>query len=398
MTPNNIIKPRALYLTFNVGFMGPTRELLLEVLQNSTELTIFGPGYSSEDEVLAGVEAFVEKNGPYDVILTDEYVLQNFDMEHPERNRFVNHACRFDRGLLFQAAHWRDFLKSYDGIRVICLLQSDYYNFTPLHTERLLETGDYYIGWGEELILEKSMLPFSKVPPECMEATTYKKWRDDYHDFVKANRNRVISTPMFISKDECCDRPLEKRPYDWTCLGADYNARVIARKKLDEAGFKRPGRWMPRAFSVAGKLNFNMYNKYWTLAAIRWGFRRALRQSKYTFTCGSLLKWPIRKFFEVPANGSVLVCEPFKGFEALGYANETNALTVEADDILEAHAWLNTNPDRAQAIATAGRELVLQSHSVEARSEQIALALQAILARQFSGSRWVDGKFTLYDY
>ena len=42
----------------------------------------------------------------------------------------------------------------------------------------------------------------------------------------------------------------------------------------------------------------------------RWIFSRLITLSKITFTDGSLLQAPIRKYFEVPARGSLL----YKGF------------------------------------------------------------------------------------
>lgn len=97
-------------------------------------------------------------------MITDEYVLQSFNMDDIASNRFVNHACRFDRGLLFEAVKWREFLSSYRGTRVIALMQSDYYNFTDIHVERLHALGDYFITWGEEFISSKSELEPERLP------------------------------------------------------------------------------------------------------------------------------------------------------------------------------------------------------------------------------------------
>lgn len=384
-----------LYLTFNVGFMDPTRELLFKVLGQAISITAFGPGHLPEEIVRRGVADFIEKNGPYDFIIVDEYILQSFNMDKPESNRFISHACKFDRGLLFEAAHWQEFFRSYKGKRVIALMQSDFYNFRQYHIEKLHDLGDYFITWGEELILSKSDLPSKEIPNDGINAEIYACWTDNYFDFVQKNSTKIISCPQFVAADEGSNRRLSARSHQWTCLGADYNARVTARKLLDGANFKRPGKWMPNAFALAAKLKFSMYNKYWTLDAIRWGFRRALRNARYTFTCGSILHWPIRKYFEVPVNGSVLVCEAPKGFENLGFIDKENAVVIEVEDILDAGAWLESDPVRAQKIADAGRKLVLEKHSVSARAEQIGSALQAIMNGEFAGSRWENGNFQL---
>jgi hypothetical protein len=50
-------------------------------------------------------------------------------------------------------------------------------------------------------------------------------------------------------------------------------------------------------------------------------------------------------------------------------------------------------PERAQAIASAGRKLVLERHSLAARTGQLAQCLDAIEAGAFGGSAWKQGEF-----
>lgn len=391
-------KPKALYLGFDVGFMNPTRECLLEALAQAVDLTCFGPGYCSPVELAVGVEDFIERKGPFDFIIVDEFSLQDFGrMRKQNRLRFINHACRFDRSLLALGEEFYNYVKQYKGRRLIALMQSDYYNFTERHVDRLREVGDFFLSWGGELILPKRDFDPGKMPDDGVNAAIYGRWTDQYADFVNTEAVRIISCPQFVANDEGSDRRLAARPYEWCCLGSDYNARVVARRKLDGTGLKRPGRWMPQAFAIADKLHFNVYGKYWTIHALRWGFRRALRQAKYAFTCGSILSWPIRKFFEIPVNGAVLVCEPPQGFKDLGFCDQKNAIAVLAEDVLDAHAWLSADIDRAQRIADAGRELVLQKHSIGARAQQIGLALNSILAGTFRGSQWRNGEFQLLE-
>ena len=397
LTQSEPRRPTTLYLTFNTEFLNPTRGLLLKSLDLAAELTVYGPGYSSPETLRQGVENFVASNGPYDFILTDEYVLQPMDRQHPKRNRFMNHACKFDPALLFQATKWRDFLSRYSGKRVICLLQSDFYNFPESYCDALASLGDFYISWGPELILSKNDAAKEAIDSSSVNGHIYERWNDNYLTFAQTHQSSMICCPAFISHEESCDQRLKNRMHAWSCLGADYNARVDARKKLDGAGYSGSGRWLLKMFSVASRLNFNVYNKYWTISIIRWGFRRALQQARYAFTCGSIVEWPIRKFFEIPGNGAVLVCEPFHGFQDLGFRPGENAVVVDPKNILDAHSWLELDPERAQSIADAGRCLVLEKHSVKARAAQIGSALNAILEDRFHGSRWKDGDFQIIE-
>jgi hypothetical protein len=103
----------------------------------------------------------------------------------------------------------------------------------------------------------------------------------------------------------------------------------------------------------------------------------------------------VRKFFEIPALGSVLVCMPCNGFEALGFENGVNAMVARPDQIPEVHAFLEAHPEEAQNIADAGRELIWEKHTVQARAAQLAASLDAILSGRFKGSYWEKGEFCL---
>lgn len=385
-----------MFIGFNVGYLDPTRELMVEILGGVGDLTCFGPGYQPMDVVRRGPETFVARHPPFDLLVCDELAIQDYSpVEAGEPLRFHAHACRFDPGLLRLGLDYQRFIQRYEGLRVLTLMQSDYYNWSHKLIERVESVGDYFIGWGEEFIRPASDFADVEVIPGGVNAAVQARANDTYLDFLRRRADRVVSCPQYVSAREACDIPLARRPHDWSLLGADYDGRVLARNLIDGAGIDRTGKWLGNLQNRATQLRLNLYNKYWTIAFLHWGFRRALRQSRYSFTCGGLLRWPIRKYFELPANGCVMVCEATAGFDALGYRDRTNVVACEARDILDADAWLRAHPDEAQAIADAGRAHVLATHSVEARIRHIGKALDAILGGTFTGSRWVDGAMTL---
>jgi hypothetical protein len=386
-------RPRVLFLSFDLSYLNPTRGLLKQVLERACNLTVFGPGYCSPEDVAAGPQAFADRHGPFDMVVADEYALLRDAVPDDKKHlhRFYYQACRFDPLLIHEGTRYYAFLKSFRGPRVISLLASDYYNFTPDFIDQLEEVGDFYLTWGPELMFRKSEIPAQAVAGQPQNAAIYNRWTDRYYDFVTRHADRLISTPHFISEQEFYDRPLRDRRFDWSVLGADYEARVLARRLIDEAGHRRSGRALPYVFAAAGKVGFHLYNKYWAIALLNSLFQRSIRAARYGFTCGSALRWPIRKYFEIPANGAVLVAERCAGFAALGFRDRLNAVAAEGRDVLDAHAWLASDPARAQTIADAGRSLVETRHSVAARAEQLVDSLSRIQAGSFAGSHWSDG-------
>ena len=65
-------------------------------------------------------------------------------------------------------------------------------------------------------------------------------------------------------------------------------------------------------------------------------FRRTLRRSLASVTCDGSIGYPIRKFFEIPAAGSVLIARPFEQPEALGFRHRDTAILVSDADLHEA--------------------------------------------------------------
>jgi hypothetical protein len=389
-------RPSLLYLAFDVGFLNPSRALLRNVLRGATDAKFFGPGFQPRGILDRGIEAFVSANGPFDFVLADETAIEDFDdLERRGKLRFHNHACRFDRSLLGMGRDYQNYLKRCTDTRIIALLQSDYYNFPQQRIDTIEATGDYFLAWGEEFIKPRSEMRESVMIPGGINSQAFANSNDRYLHFLKRHPGRIISCPQFVSERELYRRPLSERTFDWSVLGADYDERVMARDALDHAGKKRSGDWIRYVFAAAQKLRVNLYNKYMTIALLQWAFQRALRQSRYSYTCGSFVRWPIRKYYEIPANGCVMVCDQPNGFRELGFVDGQNAVVSAGKDVLDADAWLRADPDRSQAIADAGRDLVERCHSVSARTRQIAMVLDRIRRKQFHGSRWRAGEFKL---
>ncbi len=386
---------KALYLSFNVTYLNPSREDLRTVLEHALDLKIHGPGYVSDQELEKPISKIVEECGPFDLLITDEYVMQSFEGLDAEDIRFVNHACRFDPRLLSKAIEWREFLRGYDGIRVLTLMQSDYYNFSVKQIEVLEEVADYYICWGRELMLSKSEILDSDIPKEGVDADIFKNWNNNFLKFLNAKRDRIISTPHFVDGSVFGGNFLRFRKPCYSIVGANYNAREKAREVARKNGIPLTGSSIGRTFAIANKLSFNLHNKYWSISLMRWLFLNAIRRARYGFTCGSIMKWPINKFFEIPANGAVLLCERPKGFDSLGFKDGINSFLCKAEDIADLYLYLEANPDTAQSIADAGQSLVRDRHSVSARTLQIKTAFTQIKHNTFRGSQWIDGNFSL---
>lgn len=391
-------RPRVLFLTFDVDYINPTRQLIKKAIAEGCDVVLFGPGHSTWEEVESGPFAFEERNGPFDIVVGDEFALippPKSAAELPTRS-FLNYACRFDRSLIWKGAEYYEFLRQYQGKRVLTLMQSDFYNFPAHMIDRIEQNGDYFMLWGEELVLSRLEADTQSILPGLLNEKVYGRWTDRFLEFVRQNSNRILSTPAVVDLHEFCDTRLVARPSDWSVLGASYDARRVARANLDQNGISRNGKLLHYLMAGSERTPINIFAHYWGIDFFNWAFRKALKRSRYSYTCGSIAKYCIRKFFEIPASGCVLVADPCQGFDELGFVNENTAIACDAKDIHDAHAWLKANPDRAQEIADRGRELTLNQHSVPARARQFDESFQRIHDGTFKGSYWKSGSLAFH--
>lgn len=378
---------RVLFLDANLLYVNPTRNLLPSLLRRLGDLTFFGPGYTGEDVLRLGLKHFVKRNGPFDVVVATEHItraalISSIEQTYPiYRRNYVSRISIEELGYL-GAIH--EAFDSLGGIKVITLLETDYYNMAQTHVHELETSGAYVVGWGSEFLMP------AKVT-ESVEESFSLRAGDQWLDFVRRRPDRIISLPHFVDETEVGGTQLQSRPSAWSVVGSNYAAREHVRTNLSNANIKWRGKGLNQVQAGLTKLRLNAYNKKFGIQLLNHFFRRAIAGSRYSYTCGSSLRYPIRKFFEIPALGSVLVCQPCAGFEALGFRDGENAIACEPDEIIEMHSALEGDPDRAQDIASAGRALVQQRHSLEARARQLGRCLDAIATHSFGGTRWENG-------
>ena len=116
-----------------------------------------------------------------------------------------------------------------------------------------------------------------------------------------------------------------------------------------------------------------------------------MRRSKFNFTCGSKLKLPIRKYFEIPASGSLLVCSPCNGFNELGFVDGVNCIISNPEDLTELNQKLMKSPEKTKTMARLGQKMVLTNHTIEVRASQTRNAINLGIKGKFYGAKWSKG-------
>lgn len=380
---------RVLYVDIDARFVNPTRSLVPAALAMGCETTFFGPGHVDSDRLRRGLVAFLDETGPYQIVATNSHLVMAdiYDPPPEERDFRRHYAFSFPGRDVLELPRIAAELETIDLPRVGIFLESDYYDWTGREIDRLDRRIDVAIGfappfWG----------PLSEMPGLAAEAFAAKA-TDAWYDWLAANPTRAVPMLPMIGDGEFCYRPLVQRPSSWSVLGIGYAARARAVERLESVGLRPlPSTSLRRALGAMKRLGVIPSETDLAIGLLNRDFRRRLARTRYSYTCGSGLRMPIRKFFEIPAAGAVLVCTPFAGFAAAGFTDGVSAIVCEPDDVVEVHRFLEKNPDTAQSIADSGRALVARRHSIAARAGQFATILGGVARGDLPLFTWREGE------
>ncbi|MCX4351275.1 MAG: glycosyltransferase [Lachnospiraceae bacterium] len=387
----------------------------LEVAQ----VDFFGPGYTSREKLESGLGVFWKENGGYDVLILD-FSLAMLQQEYLDiRLAYHWHRYFLSDFSIYQSIRWADNIvkdaKQVEAVKLI-VYQFDTHTFIEAWEKcitDLLYCGFYFWGTGIEYF-----------PPLAEnEKTKEKGGTNRYFYFCKNNGDKILSMPYCtVNPKEYFSFPLESRTYDITIPGNldafFYPERSKISKIMETSGYKVYDQYYERAFAyriAKSCVSQTLYrheedrlldtklaapcpyidSKLTRESIVMWreNYNVALRQSKIGYACGGYIHQLFRKFVEIPARGTLLLCQDIPPLKNYGFKNWENMITVTADNILEVIDYLFKNPKEMQHIADNGRKMVYEKHTPVRQAELILNAIKSIETGTFAGSYWENGEF-----
>jgi hypothetical protein len=390
---------KLLYIDAYHHYLNPTSGLMPVLFSRAAEdVRFYGPGYSSEAELSAGVRAFVDQTGPYDALVLGMQVpIFAWDDDRLRRNAgHVNNYTAFGSSPQILLPFFKDILANIGRlpvpIRLISLLNFDYYVTTSKHT-------DVFEGLDAHVITPGIQFAptFDQLPKWAWQEKHFLRKKqmvsDAWNAYLRRHANRVLSLPHFVADSEFSFRGLAERRERVSIPGIEYLMRKEGRKQLKARGLHATRKPIFNLLRYADRLGFRVFSRYLLLTAYHAAYRGNLIDTRFVYTAREGFGIPLRKFFEIPAAGAMMLCMSPIGFSELGFRDGEHYLEVTPDSLPDSIQALERDPERAQAIASAGRKLVFDRHSLSARGAQLARCLNAITQGTFSGSEWQGGAF-----
>jgi hypothetical protein len=382
-----------LYLGINYLYFNPNPMLLPAALTRHCSVHFFGPGFSSTETLTNGIDEFAESIGCIDIIVVTNSFAGDYSADR--LNKFLTQFASFKDTLGVTTRllnDVRNFLLRNKHIVVISLLDSDLYAISQATLDVFMAHGTYFIAPRE------GCFEFTHADLKKEKYISRKKSSHQfglYHDFSRSIRSRRISLCHIVAESEFSWGPLSLRPYDVSVPGTPYFRRDSVYRQLksyeDIILAKRSYEYV---FKLASKLKLKPFSSIYTTAIYQLAFQQLLKKSKVCVTDGGLINFTIRKFFEIPAAGSLLLCWPTTDFKELGFQDKVNCFSISnSSDVIECVRSVSKDPDSFQEIVDAGQRLVMEKHSLGARSGQLHESLLRISRGSFCGSYWENGNF-----
>ena len=391
---------RVLVVDCNLRYMNPMRALLpFYISSSSEEVTFFGPGYCSSQDIDRGLVNFVEREGPFDIEVRTVQSLPSSIIDSISSNFVDSKLSFYKRSFAYTfkshdlETFWRDkgLDRSFASKRVVLLHQYDFQAMTENFRDYVLTGFDLIVGLSREF--------WESHDYKALNLSNEYKHTNCWSEVLESSDEKTLGLPNFVAPHEFDFNHHSNRRYEWSVVGTTYKNRGLVKELFSENSISyTAGRsWRYMSLQLKERFKLNPFNSRRNLDVLNQEFQYSLVNPKYGYTCGSDLKMPIRKFFEIPAAGCTLVASPCSGFQNLGFIDSVNSIVCEPQDILDVAKELKHNPAKGQAIAKAGQRLVLEKHSVLKRSEQLWAAIRLVHRGKYKGAVWSNGDILFHD-
>ena len=383
-------KPNVLLVQPRLNFLlNPITQQFPTLLEMSSSPFIFGPGYTSRELLLKGPLNFLDSLPPIDIILVTDHMHRSFGSASRETDFYRRNYGRVPNVDVFirDRRHWLSSLRRVGVPLISAMLEFDPYRVIPEQVSSVAETSDVVLGWGPEFLRPTGELPMLKHEPFAGIAS------DTWLDFLESCSNRVLSMPAFV-EPKLDVSPLHTRTRTWSVVGTTYYQRREARTILGRSGETVAGARQSQVVAAVDRVSGGRIGLWPVRHLARRTYDSAIRSSRGSFACGSGLEYPLRKLLEIPAAGTVLFTPQTRTTDALGFVSGATCIYATPNDL---PAWTSrlrgASDEEMQKVADAGRRMVLASHSLHARANQLREFFIRLQRADFHGAQWQNGRF-----
>lgn len=104
-------------------------------------------------------------------------------------------------------------------------------------------------------------------------------------------------------------------------------------------------------------------------------YAKSINRSLLSFTCGSMLRIPVAKFFEIPGCRSLMLAEPNPDIEELGFQDGINYVACDKENLLRKAAYYARETGERERLTDEGFLFIHKHHTNQIRAKQLVDAI-----------------------
>lgn len=226
---------------------------------------------------------------------------------------------------------------------------------------------NYFQSTNIDIIFSVTKHPFMQVFPQYEEKLCWLPWSinpqvmKDWN--LKKDIDSLLMGLVYIDEENLDE---QTKPAQMPPKGRYLFRDTVYRKMRNEPGFV----FHPHPGHRAKKSDHLIVNEK---------YAQELNRSKIFFTCGSRSSTggvAVLKFFEAPACKTLLLAEPNKDIEDLGFVDGENFVACDLNNIREKARYFLNNDQERNRITENGYKLIHQQHTNEQRAKQMIQAIK----------------------
>lgn len=201
-------------------------------------------------------------------------------------------------------------------------------------------------------------------------------YRDKFLELFPEYEDRMIWFPHFVHTDVYKDYK-QKKEIDFLLMGSTYPPVYPLRASILH-GMKN----LPNfTFHEHPGYDKERYDEENYLVGTR--YAKEINRAKIFFTCDSIFKYPVMKYYEVLACNTLLLASHSKELEDLGFIPGIHFVEVNEENYYEkAMYYLENFESIGKVIAKNGYKMVRKQHSVKARAKFLVKKIKEILENE----------------
>ncbi|WP_227002672.1 glycosyltransferase [Salicibibacter kimchii] len=199
--------------------------------------------------------------------------------------------------------------------------------------------------------------------------------RDQFSEIYPEYASNMWWFPHHVETSVFQEEPLEKT-IDFLMMGAVNDYYPLRRKILKTFAADQRFVYHPhpgyRSFNKNDQERFFIGRKY----------VQEINRAKIFFTSPSILRYPVKKYFEVLACKTLLLAPTFPELEDLGFIPGVHFIAVNEDNFKEQAEYYLKNEEERRQISEQGYNFVRKHHSTAIRAKQLFGYLQTIFEKK----------------